>query len=175
MKGDSGGQESVGSQGPAGKRGVVGPGGPPGKIGKIGSVRSKGDVGARGEKGEHGPRGRYGTQSLVGDQGDRGERDERGERGENGLQGDTSDVLSVLADHLPNQLVTRYGENMCFVKYHVSEDKSSIVESSGAVQTLRNFSAYHEPAWHFDANLSIGKHIQEQTYRKPLVMGTFWR
>ena len=40
---------------------------------------------------------------------------------------------------------------MCFVKYHVSEDKSSIVESSGGVQTLRNVSAYHEPAWHFDA------------------------
>ena len=40
---------------------------------------------------------------------------------------------------------------MCFVKYHVSEDKTSIVESSGGVQTLRNRSPYHEPAWHFDA------------------------
>ena len=67
------------------------------------------------------------------------------------MQGDTSDIPSVLADHLPIQLSTRYGEKMCFVKCHVSEDKSSIVESSGGVQTLRNVSTYHEPAWHFDA------------------------
>ena len=67
------------------------------------------------------------------------------------MQGDTSDVLSVLADHLPIQLATRYGEKMCFVKYHVSEDRSSIVAPSGGVQTLRKVSAYHEPAWHFDA------------------------
>ena len=40
---------------------------------------------------------------------------------------------------------------MYFVKYHVSDDKSSIVESSGDVQTLRNVSAYHEPSWCFDA------------------------
>ena len=40
---------------------------------------------------------------------------------------------------------------MCFVKYHVSEDKSSIVESCGGVQTLHHVSAYHEPTWHFDA------------------------
>ena len=26
-----------------------------------------------------------------------------------------------------------------------------LVESTGGVQTLRNVSAYHEPAWHFDA------------------------
>ena len=37
------------------------------------------------------------------------------------------------------------------IHYHVLEDKSSIVESSGGVQTLRNVSAYHEPTWHFDA------------------------
>ena len=37
-------------------------------------------------------------------------------------------------------------EKMCFVKYYVSEDMSSILESSGGVDTLRNFSAYHEPA-----------------------------
>ena len=40
---------------------------------------------------------------------------------------------------------------MCFVRYHVSEDKLSIVESSGGVQTLRIVSAYNEPKWHFDA------------------------
>ena len=68
------------------------------------------------------------------------------------MQGDTSDVLSVLADHLPIQLATQYCEKMCFVKYHVSEDKSSIVEASGGVETLRNISAYHEPAWHIQAH-----------------------
>ena len=31
----------------------------------------------------------------------------------------TLDVLSVLADHLPIQLTIRYGEEMCFVKYHI--------------------------------------------------------
>ena len=92
-----------------------------------------------------------GTRGIVGDQGDRGERGERGERGDKGIQGDTSDVLSVLATHLPIKLGKRYGEKMCFVKYHVSDDKSSIVETSGGVQTLRNTSAYHEPTWHFDA------------------------
>ena len=40
---------------------------------------------------------------------------------------------------------------MCFVKYHVSEDESSIVSMTGGVQTLRNVSAYNEPTWHFDA------------------------
>ena len=58
------------------------------------------------------------------------------------IQGDT---LDVLAAHLPIQLAKRYGEKMCFVKYHVSEDQSSIVRMSGGVQTLRNCSAYKEP------------------------------
>ena len=89
-----------------------------------------------GVKGDRGPQGPFGIQCVVGDQGDRGELDERDERGEKGLQCDTSDVLSVLADHLPIQLGKRYGEKMCFVKYHASEDKLSIVDSSGVVQTL---------------------------------------
>ena len=54
------------------------------------------------------------------------------------MQADTSDVLSVLAAHLPIQPAKRYGEKLCFVKYHVSEDKSSIVESSGGVHTRAN-------------------------------------
>ena len=66
---------------------------------------------------------------------------------EKGAQDDTSDVLSALAAHLPIQLAKRYGEKMCFVKYHISEDKSSIVESSGGVQTIHNVSAYHEPTF----------------------------
>ena len=35
---------------------------------------------------------------------------ERGVKGEKSIQGDNSNVLSVLADHLPIQLATRYGE-----------------------------------------------------------------
>ena len=40
---------------------------------------------------------------------------------------------------------------MCFVKYHVSEDQSSIVSSHGGVKNLRNVSAYNELTWHFDS------------------------
>ena len=69
-----------------------------------------------------------------------------------------------MADHLQIQLATRYGENMCFVKYHVSDDRSSIVESSGDVETLRNVSAYHEPAWDFDGKFVTGQgHVQKAT------------
>ena len=74
--------------------------------------------------------------------GERGEHGRRGERGEKGVQSDTSDVLNVLAAHLPIQLGKRYGEKMYFVKYHVSEDQSSIVRMSGGAQTLRNVSTH---------------------------------
>ena len=97
-------------------------------------------------------KGDKGIQGSVGAKGDRGERGER-VKGEKGIQGDNSDVLSVLAD----QLATRYGEKTCFVKYHVSEDRSSIIELSGGVGTLRNVSAYHEPAWHFGAKFVDGQ------------------
>ena len=46
---------------------------------------------------------------------------------------------------------------MCFVKYHVSEDRSSIIELFGGVGTLRNVNAYHESAWHFDAKFVDGQ------------------
>ena len=46
---------------------------------------------------------------------------------------------------------------MCFVKIHVSEDRSSIIELSGGVGTLRNVSAYHEPAWHFNVKFVDGQ------------------
>ena len=84
-------------------------------------------------------------------QGERSEHGQRVERGGKGGEGDTSDVLSVLAAHLPIQLAKRYGEKMCFVKYHISEDQSSIGRSHGGVQKLRNVSACNEPTWHFDA------------------------
>ena len=59
-------------------------------------------------------------------------------------------ILSGFTEHLPIQLVTRYGEKMCFIKYHVSEDRSS-------VETLCCVSPYHEPVWHFDAKFVDGK------------------
>ena len=46
---------------------------------------------------------------------------------------------------------------MCIVKYHISEDRSSIMELSGGVRTLRNVSAYHEPAWHFGVKFVDGQ------------------
>ena len=117
-------------------RGVAGPDGP---------------KGPSGEKGDRGWEGPPGIQGLVGDEGERGEHGQRSERGEKGVQGDTSDGLSVLAAHLSIQLAERYGEKTRFVKYHVSEDQSSVVRMVGGVQTLRNVSAYKEPAWHIDA------------------------
>ena len=134
-----------------GVRGVAGPDG------------LRGPAGVKGDRGSQGPSG---TQCLVGVQGD------RGERGEKDIQGDPSDVFSVLAAHIPIQLAKRYGEKLCFVKYHVSEDKSSIVESSGGVQTLRNVSAYYEPACHFDA-IFVSRYVPKRANVQ--VMGSFWR
>ena len=95
-----------------------------------------------------------GIQGYVGAKGDRGERGERGVKGEKSIQGDNSVDLSVLADHLPIQLATRHGEKMCLIKYHVSEDRSSIIELSGGVETLRSVSAYYEPVCILVLNLS---------------------
>ena len=62
---------------------------------------------------------------------------------DNLIQGDNSDVLSVLGEHLPIQLVTRYADKRCFIRYHVFES---------SVKTLRCVCAYHQHAWHFDAS-----------------------
>ena len=51
-----------------------------------------------------------GDKGIQGAEGDRSERAERGVKREKGIQGDKSDVLSLLADHLPIQLASRYGE-----------------------------------------------------------------
>ena len=150
-KGNVGGAGPQGPVGPKGSTGLRGGGGGGGVEGVRGVAGPDGPKGPSGEKGDRGWEGPPGLQGLVGDQGERGERGQRGERGEKGVQGDASDVLSVLATHLPIQLAERYGEEMCFVKYHVSEDESSVVRMTGGVQTLRNVSAYKEPAWHFDA------------------------
>ena len=147
-KGDKGDAGGIGPQGFVGPRGSTALRGVRGVEGVRGVACPDGLRGPDGIKGDRGPQGSVANQGFVGDQGERGER---GEREEKCLQGDTSDALSVLADHLPIQLGKRYCEKLFFVKYHVSEDKSSIVESSGGVQTLRNVSAYNEPTWHFDA------------------------
>ena len=46
---------------------------------------------------------------------------------------------------------------MCFIMYHISDDRPSIVELTGGVGTLRCVSAYHEPACHFDAKFVNGQ------------------
>ena len=56
---------------------------------------------------------------------------------------------------------------MCFVEYHVSKDKSSVVESSGGVQTLRNVSAYHELTWHFAKFLDKQGHKRANVQKAP--------
>ena len=102
-------------------------------------------------------KGDKGIQGSVGVEFDRGERGERDVKGEKSIQVENSDVLSVLADHLPIQLVTRYSENMCLIKYHVSEVRLNITELSGGVGTLRNVSAYHEPVCPVDAKFVHGQ------------------
>ena len=166
-KGDTGG---VGQQGPIGPRGSTGPRGVQGAKGLRGGAGIQGPRGVQGpvgstdEQDERGPKGHYGIQGLVG--GDRGERGECGVKGEKVIQDDNSDVLSVLANYLLIQQATRYGEKMCFVKYHVSEDRSSIAEWSGGVDTLRNVSAYHKPAWHFDAKFVNGQGHERANVQK---------
>ena len=85
-----------------------------GTTGDSGPISMNGDQGVRGSPG---PIEQKGLQDVQGDKGNRGKRGERGVKGEKGIQGDNSNVLSVLADHLPIQLATRYGEKMCFIKY----------------------------------------------------------
>ena len=82
-------------------------------------------------------------------------------------------MTRVLADHLPIQLATRYSEKMCFIKYHVSEDRSSIIELPGGVGTLCNVSAYHEPAWHFDAKFVDGQGHEMANVQKATGHGHF--
>ena len=43
--------------------------------------------------------------------------------------------------------------------YQLSDDRSSIIELPGGVETLRGVSACHEPAWHSDA-----KFVDDQGY-----------
>ena len=139
-----------------------------------GLLEVQGHAGTTGVQGERGQEGHYGTQGFVGEQGDRGEGGERGEREEKGIQGDTSGVLSVLADHLPIQLATRYGEKMCFIKYHISEyQRASGVLQNRLEVCKRYVMLARTTNLHgiLMQNLSID--MYEQTCRKRLVMDIF--
>ena len=85
----------------------------------------------QGVRGSASPVGPKYVQGVQGAKSGRSERGERGVKGEKGIQGDNSNVLSLLAEQLPIQLATRYGEKMCLIEYHVSEDRSRIVELAG--------------------------------------------
>ena len=49
----------------------------------------------------------------------------------------------------------------------------SIVVLSGGVETLRNVSAYHEPAWHFDAKFVNGQGHERENVQKATGHGHF--
>ena len=63
---------------------------------------------------------------------------------------------------------------MCFIKYHVSEDRLSIVELAGGVGTLHCVSTYHEPACHFDAKFVNGKGHKMANVQKATSHGQFF-
>ena len=174
-KGDTGGvgqQGHVGPQGSTGPRGAQGAKGLCGVAGIQGPLGVQGPVGSTGRQGERGLKGDKGIQCLVGDKGDRGERGARGVKGEKGIH-DKSDVLSELAKHQPIQLVTRYAEKKWFIKYHVSEDRLSIIELVWGVGTLRSVSAYHELAWHFSAKFVNGQGHEMANVQKVTGHGHF--
>ena len=171
--GDKGGTGGVGQQGTIGPQGSTGPKGAQGARGLRGVAGIQGPLGVQGPvsssggQDERGPKGDKGTQGSVGAKGERGERGERDVKREKGIQGEYSDALSVLAEHLPIQLATRYGEKMCFDKYHVSEDRSSILElSCGGAGTLHNVSVYREPMCHFDAKFVNGQGYEMANVQK---------
>ena len=62
---------------------------------------------------------------------------------------------------------------MCFIKDHVSEDRSSIIKLSARVGTLRCVSAYHEPSWHFDAKFVNGQGHEMANVQKASGHGHF--
>ena len=141
--------------------------GPPGIQGPVGS---NGEQGERGFKVDEGIKGSVVVKRAKGV---RGERGEHGAKRDKGIHGTNSNVLDVLAEHLPIQLATRYGAKMCFIKYHVSEDSSSIVELARGVGTLHCVSAYHEPAWHFDAKFVDGEIHEMANVNKATGYGYF--
>ena len=105
-------------------------------------------------------------QDVQGAKGGRGGRGVSGVKGEKGIQDDNSDVLGVLAEHV---------EKMCFIKYHVSEDRSSIVELAGSVVRYVVLARTTNPRVILMLNLSMVKDMKWHMYRKRLVMVIFKR
>ena len=64
-------------------------------------------------------------------------------------------------------------EKMCFIKYHVSKDRSGIVELAGGVGTLRCVSAFHKPAWYFDAKFANGEGHEMTNVQKTTGHGNY--
>ena len=62
---------------------------------------------------------------------------------------------------------------MRFIKYHISEDRLSIIELSGGVGTLRSVSAYHKHAWHFDVKFVNGQGHEMANMQKATGHGHF--
>ena len=62
---------------------------------------------------------------------------------------------------------------MCFIKYHVSENRLSIVELVVGVETPHCVSAYRKPAWHFDAKFVNGKGNERAKVQKKTLHGRF--
>ena len=101
-------------------------------------------------------------------QGVQGAKGGRGERGERGVKGDNSNVLSVLAEHLPIQLATRYGEKMCFIKCDVSEIGQLSYNWLEMWERYAVLVRTTNPCGILMLNLSMD--MKWQTYRKRLVM-----
>ena len=59
------------------------------------------------------------------------------------------------------------------MKFHVSEDRSSIIELPGGVGVLLSVSANHEPAWHFDAIFGSGEGHEMANVQKATGHGHF--
>ena len=190
VEGPAGPPGKIGKMGPVGSKGGIGACGKKGAKGDIGSVGQQGPIGPQGSTGPRcvqcakrlsgvagiqGPLGVQGPVGSTGEQGgrglveDEGDRGERGVKGEKGIQGDNSNVLSVLADHLSIQLVTPYGEKMCFVKYHISGP----VDYRRIVGMLCNVSTYHEPMWHCDAKFINGQGHEKANVQKAAGHGHF--
>ena len=70
----------------------------------------------------------------------------------------------------PGQKILESPHNLIYL---LSEDRSNIIELSGDVGTLRNVSAYHEPAWHFNAKFVDGQWHEMANVQKATDHGHF--
>ena len=75
----------------------------------------------------------------------------------------------------PREIELMMDEQMCFIKYHVSEDRSSIVELVGGVNRYVVFARTTKPLGILMLNLEMVRDKKWQKYRKGLVMIVFYR